>query len=243
MTTISYAIPVCNELEEIQNLVPYLQDNVKPDDEIVVQYDTTNGDPQVLEYLKTVEGIVLVEFPFGGDFSEMKNHLGSKCTKDYIFQVDADEMLPTFLIENLNAIIDNTNPKVDMIMIPRINTVKGIELDDVVKWGWSIGKIEDFKVTEPKPLPVGREQLIQYFGLVIEDTGQEIKYYEPIINPYEYQRRIYINNGTIRWKNKVHEILEGQNNYASLPPDIRYSIHHHKTIDRQRKQNEFYDKL
>jgi hypothetical protein len=36
---ISYAITVCNELEEITNLLNFLQLNIRPDDEILIQYD------------------------------------------------------------------------------------------------------------------------------------------------------------------------------------------------------------
>ena len=40
---ISYAITVCNELVEIQRLLPFLIQNKRKQDEIVVFYDTNNG--------------------------------------------------------------------------------------------------------------------------------------------------------------------------------------------------------
>ncbi|MAG49222.1 hypothetical protein CMO86_06035, partial [Candidatus Woesearchaeota archaeon] len=49
---ISYAVTVCNEFTEIQKLIPYLLDNIRPEDEIVILYDSKNGDKKVEEYLR-----------------------------------------------------------------------------------------------------------------------------------------------------------------------------------------------
>ena len=40
---ISYAIPVCNELVEIQRLINFLIKNKRFEDEIVVLFDSVNG--------------------------------------------------------------------------------------------------------------------------------------------------------------------------------------------------------
>ena len=47
---ISYAITVCNELEEIQRLVPFLKENKRHNDEVVILYDHKNGDEEVAKY-------------------------------------------------------------------------------------------------------------------------------------------------------------------------------------------------
>ena len=44
---ISYAIPVCNEIKEIQRLIGFLLENKNKNDEIVVLYDTKNGTKEV----------------------------------------------------------------------------------------------------------------------------------------------------------------------------------------------------
>ena len=46
---ISYAITVCNEFTEIQKLLPLLLENKRVQDEIVLLYDSKNGDSEVLE--------------------------------------------------------------------------------------------------------------------------------------------------------------------------------------------------
>jgi hypothetical protein len=63
------------------------------------------------------------------------------------------------------------------------------------------------------------------------------------INWPDWQMRIYKNKQEIRWKNKVHEVLEGFDKYAMLPEDKDYCIFHNKSIQRQEKQNNFYDTI
>lgn len=63
------------------------------------------------------------------------------------------------------------------------------------------------------------------------------------INYPDYQGRLYFykDDDSIKWVGKVHERITGHKLYATLP-DI-FAINHIKNIDRQRKQNEFYDTI
>ena len=63
------------------------------------------------------------------------------------------------------------------------------------------------------------------------------------INFPDYQWRIYKNDPKIVWINKVHERLSGFKTYAALPEHMEYCLLHHKTIDRQENQNNFYDAI
>jgi hypothetical protein len=63
------------------------------------------------------------------------------------------------------------------------------------------------------------------------------------INYPDYQWRIYKNKGTIRWVNKVHERLEGFKTYATMPAEEDWSLYHPKTIQKQEKQNSYYETL
>ena len=63
------------------------------------------------------------------------------------------------------------------------------------------------------------------------------------VNWPDYQWRIWKNKPEIKWKNKVHEVLEGFNTYASLPAQEELALVHPKDIVRQEKQNEFYNSL
>lgn len=63
------------------------------------------------------------------------------------------------------------------------------------------------------------------------------------VNFPDYQWRIYRNCPEIKWINKVHERLEGFKSYATLEAKEYYNLYHPKTIDRQEKQNNYYDTL
>ena len=64
------------------------------------------------------------------------------------------------------------------------------------------------------------------------------------INWPDYQWRIWKNKSEIKWINKVHEKLDGFSTYTLLPADTEaFSLYHPKTIERQIKQNAYYESL
>ena len=138
---ISYAITVCNEFTEIQKLLPLLLENKRVQDEIVLLYDSKNGDSEVLEYLLKFNKLPNVQtwrgLDFDGNFSKWKNLLTSYCDGDYIFQIDADEVPTIELIELLPDLL-STNKEVDVLLVPRINTVEGLTQGHIEKWGWRV---------------------------------------------------------------------------------------------------------
>lgn len=141
MVSISYAITVCNELEEITKLLNFLQLHIREEDEIVIQYDKKGATKDVKEYLKLMEKMhnyKVVGFPLNKDFATFKNNLKENCTKDYIFQIDADEIPHEALIEYLPQVLE-TNP-VDVVFVPRVNTVEGITQHHIFKWGWRVNE-------------------------------------------------------------------------------------------------------
>jgi hypothetical protein len=75
--------------------------------------------------------------PLNKDFATFKNNLKGLCTKDYIFQIDADEYLSEELLIYLPAILED-NSSVEMFSLPRINTVEGLTQEHVRQWGWRV---------------------------------------------------------------------------------------------------------
>ena len=63
------------------------------------------------------------------------------------------------------------------------------------------------------------------------------------VNWPDYQWRIWKNKPEIKWVNKVHERLEGFKTYAPLPAQEELALYHPKQIDRQEKQNKYYETL
>jgi len=140
---ISYAIPVCNELVEITNLLNFLEDKIDREDEVIVLFDTNNGSKVVEEYLraKSVNPTFFTWHPynFDGHFANMKNHLKSLCNGDWVFQIDADELPHESLITNLKELL-KLNPTTELLLVPRVNTVDGITQEHINKWGWNLNE-------------------------------------------------------------------------------------------------------
>jgi hypothetical protein len=192
---------------EIQKLVPFIIEHKRPQDEIVILYDQTNGNPEVLDFLLPFNKLPNVQtwrgFDWNNNFADWKNILNSYCKGDFIYQLDADEMISEYMVQNLSEII-SYNPNVDLYFVPRINTVNGLTEEHIQKWGWNVN-----------------------------DKGW--------VNFPDYQGRIY--RKKLDWYGKVHERIIGGQKFSTLPNDEEYCIQHHKTIERQEKQNNYYGTL
>ena len=207
---ISYAITVCNEIDEIKRLIPLLLEHKREEDEIVIQQDSRGSvkglpDVKVKEYCKGLSNVKYITFDLNNHFANFKNNLTKHCTGDHIFQIDADEIPNQHLITNLPFILES-NPDIDLFIVPRVNTVEGLTEDHIQKWGWHVNE-------------------------------------QGWVNWPDYQRRIYRNSPDIQWVGAVHEVIEGHGKYTFFPADEDLSLYHPKDIDRQEKQNNFYEQL
>ena len=205
---ISYAITVCNEFVEIQNLVRFLLENKRLEDEIVILYDAKNGDEAIEFYLRAKSvnsAFAWHSGEFDNHFADWKNTLKDLCNGDYIFQIDADEIPNKALIQQLPAILES-NPDNEVYLVPRVNTVKNLTEEYIQKWRWNVNE-------------------------------------KGWINWPDYQWRIWKNKPEIKWVNKVHEKLQGFKTYAALPDIEEVALYHPKDIERQIKQNEYYNSL
>jgi len=63
------------------------------------------------------------------------------------------------------------------------------------------------------------------------------------VNFPDYQTRIYRRTSEIEWTGKVHERIIGYNTLSVLPIDEEYCLYHHKEIERQERQNNYYETL
>lgn len=137
--TISYAITVCNEFKEVKRLITLLNEFVRDEDEIVVLFDKGKGTAEVWNYLQSQKNCICEAKTFKNHFAEWKNYLSTLCSKDYIFQLDADEIPNRVLLEALPTILE-INPDNEVYMVPRVNTVKGLTEAHINKWSWRVDK-------------------------------------------------------------------------------------------------------
>ena len=216
---ISYLVTCHNEVSELYRLTVQLAHvcgigEGERQDEIII-LDDFSTDHRTKEILKAVAChpcVKVVQHSLGGDFGAHKTYGSRQCTGDYIVQLDADEYLSQPLLDNLPELLE-TNPQVELYRVPRVNIVRGATQEDARKWGWHVSQLEEFS------------------GL-------------PVINwnSGDYQARIYKNTPKIYWHKPLHETITGAEYVTALPLEVDYAIIHDKTIDRQRAQNEFYNK-
>lgn len=135
---ISYGLTVCNEAKELKNLIDYLLPRIHPSDEIVVVYDQNRITDDVHHVLSLYSEVQAYPFDFKENFLENKNFMNTKCSGDYIFQIDADEIPCESLLANLRQVLE-LNP-VDLIITPRKNIVAELTEEYVKAWGWRVTK-------------------------------------------------------------------------------------------------------
>ena len=221
MINISFAITVCNEDKELERLLNQLKTCVIEGDEIVIQVDNSNTNEEVFKIISDFEGIyspitsrkkdkiVSVTKTFSnlnGDFASFKNGIKKRCTKEWIFFIDADEEVSQDQIHLTREIIELNQDKVEVILVPRVNIVEGLTQQHIDKWRWNVNE-------------------------------------KNWINWPDYQFRICKNIPEIQWKNKVHEVLTGYKSLAPLPDSEVIALRHIKTIEKQEKQNTFYNQI
>jgi len=204
---ISYGITVHNEADELNKLLEILIHKTDPEDEIVICVD---GEDDEVEFVlmswtqqyadkKTMK---IYQRKLDGNFADQKNSVIENSDGDYIFHIDADEYPHEILLQQLKQILEIND--VDLVWIPRVNTIDGMKEEHIRKWGW--------RVTENR-----------------------------WVNYPDYQARVFRNDEKIRWTRPLHEYIAGCKTYAHLPPHEELSLYHPKTIEKQEKQNTFYN--
>jgi glycosyltransferase involved in cell wall biosynthesis len=205
---ISYGITAHNEADELNKLLEVLVKHTDTEDEIIICDDYSNKETKdVIDHweLHSADSktFKVYQRKLDGNFSAQKNSVIEKATGDYIFHIDADEYPNEILLQQLKQIIE-MNDGVDLIWIPRVNTIEGMEQQHIQKWGW--------RVTENN-----------------------------WVNYPDYQARVFRRDESIRWTRPLHEYIKGCKTYAHLPPQEELSLYHSKTIEKQEKQNMFYN--
>lgn len=135
---ISYAILTHNEGKYIDKLLTLLTTYKRNIDEIVI-VDDYSDDEKTKFILNNFKDLITLDYrTFDGDHTQ-KNYLNSKCTGDYILQLDADELVAPEFIEMLPELLED-NSETDLFIMPRINTVEGLTQEYIQKWRWNVNE-------------------------------------------------------------------------------------------------------
>ena len=205
---ISYGITVHNEADELNKLLEFLIHKTRVEDEIVICDDYSNDETQFVlqswlqqyghEDMKVIK---VYQRKLDGDFSAQKNSVIENSSGDYIFHVDADEIPHENLVNILPEMLETND--VDLVWVPRVNTVEGLTDEHCAKWGWRVTKLGWVNYPDYQARIFRNDEKIRWVKPVHEHiTGcktyahlpphEELSLYHPkTIDKQEQQNRLY----------------------------------------------------
>ena len=141
---ISYGITVYNEADELNKLLEVLVHKTDAEDEIIVCVDDTNGEDDAVRFVLDswtqqyahTKIIKVYQRKLNKDFAAQKNSIIENSVGDYVFHIDADEYPNVALLQQLNRILEIND--VDLVWIPRVNTIDGMKDEHINRWGWRV---------------------------------------------------------------------------------------------------------
>jgi glycosyltransferase involved in cell wall biosynthesis len=136
---ISYTTSAFDEDRELDKLLFTLSKHIKDGDEVIVQLDADKATDSVRKvcsiYQEKIPFLKVIEFPLNNDFASFKNNLLSHCSKEWIFNIDADEIPASNLFDVIHTLLSE-NSTVEMFWVPRWNTVENITEEHIANWRW-----------------------------------------------------------------------------------------------------------
>jgi len=148
---LSYLITFSTETNSLKNLLERVYLFKDKEDEMVLLVDSGNSGEETKKILQEFltgknvdDNIKYWEHNLNNNYSEHKNFGISKCSGDYIFQIDGDENPTETLLENVKDIIE-ANPTIEVFWIPRINDFKGVTTEHAKQWGWRLTESSTYK--------------------------------------------------------------------------------------------------
>jgi len=134
---ISYGITVHNEQKELEKLLGKLLIGIDEQDEVIICVDGNHeGVREVIELYSIDSRVIHYNRKLDGNFADHKNSVIEKSSGDYIFHIDADEYPHKTLLQQLPQIVEMND--VDLIWIPRVNTIEGMTEEHIQRWGWRV---------------------------------------------------------------------------------------------------------
>jgi glycosyltransferase involved in cell wall biosynthesis len=139
--SISYLITCHNEGQQLRDLLSTLEKYINSEDEVVIldDYSTDQVTIDVLNEFKDKPKFKLFQHKLNNNYGEHKNVGNSYCTKEWVIQLDSDELPSDVLMLNIEDIL-SANSDVELFYVPRRNNFIGVTNDDIRKYGWTVSK-------------------------------------------------------------------------------------------------------
>jgi glycosyltransferase involved in cell wall biosynthesis len=211
---ISYGVTVCDEAEELNSLLNFLLLHIDNNDEVVVLKDTS----------KTNYDVHQVVFKYIRTFKEKGISFG-------VLDSELNGDFATFKNQLIELASGDYLFQIDADEIPNQFLIENIK--PVLKIN---STIDCFYIPRVNKVNGLTQEHIQRWGWRVDDQDR--------VNFPDFQMRLFKLNTGIKWRNKVHEVLEGQSQFSILPHDTEdFCLYHIKSIEKQEKQNAYYESL
>jgi glycosyltransferase involved in cell wall biosynthesis len=140
---VSYLITCSTETDTLKKLLYVLVSNLNVDEIVILQDGNDEFTTKTLDLYRTAydyyeTNISFYKHDLNNDYGAHKNYGIEKCSGDYVFQLDGDELPPGSLLgENLQALLEN-NPTTEAYAVPRMNDFRGVTQEHAKQWGWRL---------------------------------------------------------------------------------------------------------
>ena len=218
---ISYGITVYNEHIELDDLLHHLSKHIREEDEVVITQDISKvGDKSIQQ----------------DEFYKLEKVFEKYEYHDY-FEPNQLKVNTFHFEKDFSALKNYTKSQcsgdyifhIDADEIPNETLIKQL----------------------PTILEINEAELVWVprINIVNGITDWHMKHWgwrqteEGWINFPDYQARIFRNTNHIKWVKPVHEVIEGAQTYAHLPPHEELTLKHEKDIVRQEVQNKLYEDI
>lgn len=211
--SISYGICVCNEREEIERLLNQLFKFIKKEDEIIVQIDSQHTTNEVKDFLEKVS----VECAINKiNFHRIFFPLNNDFASFKNNLIEHCTKSNIFQLDADELIHENLLENIHLVL-----QNNDVDVILVPRENYTEGLTKEY---------------CEKWGWNVDEKGRN--------NFPDFQYRIFKNLPEIRFRNKVHEILDGYKSISHLPYDVEgWCLLHYKTIEKQIKQNNFYNNI
>lgn len=244
---LSFLVTCHNEVESLDNLLLLLIKYKKENQEIVVLDDFSTNEKTKEIFIKYKDNVVVYTHSLNLNYGEHKNYGKSLCKGKWIFQLDADELPSELLLKNIEIII-NANESNDVIWVPRLNYIDGITESEIKTWRCRISKFDELKLTKIFKVDDPYYSCLKQYNYVISSKSidklmDEVVFNKIFINYPDVQGRIYKNTDYIKYIGKLHERVIGYRLYTIVENNPSLALQHDKTIETQRKTNDYYKQM
>ena len=143
---ISFLVTCKNSDRQLKELLSCIERYIDGNECVILDdFSDSEFTAEILHEYGNKTGFKVYQHHLNKNYSLHKNHGKEKCSGKWIFQLDDDELPTETLLTNIKDIIES-NPDVDVFLIPRINMFAGVTEAHARTWGWQLREYNGQKI-------------------------------------------------------------------------------------------------